>query len=75
MAIAATQRPRLAAAMGAAIAAEAKAVGIRQNYAPVGDLNSNPMNPVINTRSFGDRPETAVRMTGAYIEGLQRGGS
>lgn len=74
MAIAATQRPRLAAAMGAAIAAEAKAVGIRQNYAPVGDLNSNPMNPVINTRSFGDRPETAVRMTGAYIEGLQRGG-
>jgi beta-N-acetylhexosaminidase len=74
MAVAAAGRPRLAKAMGAAIAAEAKAVGIRQNYAPVGDLNSNPLNPVINTRSFSDNPETTSSMTGAYIEGLQKGG-
>jgi len=74
MAVAAAGRPQLTKAMGSAIAAEAKAVGIRQNYAPVGDLNSNPLNPVINTRSFSDRPETAISMTGAYIEGLQRGG-
>ena len=55
MAVSAAGDPELARSMGEIIAREARAVGIQQNYAPTVDLNINPANPVINTRSFGDR--------------------
>lgn len=47
-------------------------LGINMNLAPVLDVNNNPMNPVINTRSFGSDTDIVSRMGAAYIEGLQK---
>jgi len=74
MAIAAAQDSRLAAEMARAIAMEAKVVGLHQNYAPTLDLNINPLNPIINTRSFGDNLPLALSLSHAIIEGLQSNG-
>lgn len=53
---------------------ELRAMGINQNFAPVADVNSNPLNPVIGARSFSSRPELASQMVVAEIEGYQKGG-
>jgi beta-N-acetylhexosaminidase len=74
MAVAAARDPELAAQMARAIAKEARAVGLDQNYAPTVDLNSNPLNPIINTRSFGDDVTLTISMSNAIIEGLQTSG-
>ncbi|RXK88179.1 glycoside hydrolase family 3 protein [Chlorobaculum sp. 24CR] len=74
MAISAAGNPALARRMAEIIAREARAVGIQQNYAPTVDLNSNPANPVINTRSFGDRIPLVNAMSAAMIDGLQSNG-
>ena len=74
MALAATGDPELARSMARIIASEARAVGISQDYAPTVDLNINPANPVINTRSFGDQIPLAISMSTAIIEGLQSNG-
>ncbi len=74
MAIAATRDPDLAAQMARAVAAEAKAIGLNQNYGPTLDLNINPLNPVINTRSFGESVPMAISMSNAIIEALQSNG-
>jgi beta-N-acetylhexosaminidase len=74
MALAATREPELASAMAKAIAKEAKAVGLHQNFGPTADLNINPLNPVINTRSFGDNVPLVISMSSAIIEGLQSHG-
>jgi len=71
MALAATGNPELAYAMAKAIAGEARTVGIHQSYSPNVDLNINPANPVINTRSFGDNVPLAITMSNAMIEGFQ----
>jgi beta-N-acetylhexosaminidase len=55
-------------------AVEARAVGIHVNFAPVVDVNSNPANPIINTRSFGEDPAAVGRLAAAYVEGLRAGG-
>ncbi len=55
-------------------AAEARAVGVHMNFAPVVDVNSNPENPIINTRAFGEDPETVGRLAQAYIRGARAGG-
>ncbi len=55
-------------------AQEARAVGVHLNFAPVLDVNSNPLNPVINTRSFGEDPEAVARLGVAYLEGARAGG-
>jgi beta-N-acetylhexosaminidase len=44
-------------------------VGIHWLLAPVADVNNNPANPVINTRSFGEDPERVARLVGAFVEG------
>ncbi|MGA3205885.1 MAG: glycoside hydrolase family 3 N-terminal domain-containing protein, partial [Bryobacteraceae bacterium] len=54
---------------GLATAREARAVGIHWIFAPVADVNNNPENPVINTRSFGENAEDVARAVGAYIDG------
>lgn len=54
-----------------AIAREAKFVGVHWNLAPVCDINSNPRNPVINIRAFGNDADKVIRHAVAYIEGLQ----
>ncbi len=74
MALAATGDQELARSMARVVAREARAVGISQDYAPSVDLNINPANPVINTRSFGDRIPLAITMSSAIIDGLQSNG-
>ena len=74
MAIAATRDPELAYRAGLCTAREARAIGVHQNYAPVADVNTNPANPVINTRAFSDDPEQVRQMVEAYVRGSNEGG-
>ena len=64
----------LAREMGRAIALELVACGIRCNFAPVVDVDTNPRNPVIGDRSFGEDPDLVGRLGRAMIEGLQEKG-
>jgi len=75
MAIAATGRDEDAYDVGRAIAEEGRAVGIHINFAPVVDVNNNPANPVINTRSFGENPERVARLSALFVRGTQDGGA
>jgi beta-N-acetylhexosaminidase len=59
---------------GAISAREARAVGIQWAFAPVADVNSNPNNPIINVRSFGEDPHDVGRLVAAYIRGAHRNG-
>ena len=74
MAIGATRDTTLAYRAGKATAEEARALGVQMNFAPVADVNTNPENPVINTRSFGDDPRLVGDMVSAYIRGSRDGG-
>ncbi|HXG38852.1 MAG TPA: glycoside hydrolase family 3 N-terminal domain-containing protein [Bacteroidota bacterium] len=73
MLVGATRNPQYAYEMGKVIAKEARALGVHQDYAPVVDINNNPMNPVINTRSFGEDPRLVSEMAAAFTRGLQEG--
>jgi beta-N-acetylhexosaminidase len=64
----------LARQAGRVTAAEARAVGIHLTFGPVLDVNSNPANPIINVRSFGESPEAVARMATAWMEGAREGG-
>jgi beta-N-acetylhexosaminidase len=55
-------------------ALEARAVGIHWNFFPDADVNSNPANPIINTRSFGEDPKQVGDLVTAYIKGAHEGG-
>jgi len=59
--------------MGRALAHELSACGIRCDFAPVVDVDTNPNNPVIGDRSFGDDPDLVGRLGAAMIRGLQEG--
>lgn len=74
MAIAATGRDSDAYDVGRAIAQEGRAVGIHINFAPVVDVNNNPSNPVINTRSFGEDPQRVARLSALFVRGASAGG-
>ncbi|MEU9961531.1 glycoside hydrolase family 3 protein [Streptomyces sp. NPDC050982] len=54
--------------------AELRAMGIRQDYAPVADVNVNPANPVIGVRSFGADPQAVAGMVAAQVKGYQSAG-
>lgn len=54
---------------GAATAREARAMGVHWLFAPVADVNNNPDNPIIGTRSYGESPELVAAHVKAYIEG------
>ncbi|MFL5563412.1 MAG: glycoside hydrolase family 3 protein [Gemmatimonadaceae bacterium] len=58
-----------------AIGREARAVGIQVVFGPVADVNNNPANPVINTRSFGEDPKSVARLTVEFVRGLQDAGA
>jgi beta-N-acetylhexosaminidase len=64
----------LARRMGAALAAECASAGIKCDFAPNMDVDTNPDNPIIGNRSFGDDPERVGRLGAAMIQGLQGGG-
>ncbi len=74
MAFGAIGDPEFAYEYGRITAVEARALGVHLNFAPVLDVNSNPENPIINTRAFGEDPEAVARLGTAYIEGARAGG-
>ena len=59
---------------GRAIGEELHEIKIFVNFAPVVDINNNPKNPVINTRSFGEDREKVSRLGAAYVRGMQGAG-
>lgn len=74
MAIASSGRPENAYAAGRITARELRALGINFNLAPVLDVNSNPLNPVINVRSYGDAVATVAEYGIQMMRGLLEGG-
>jgi beta-glucosidase-like glycosyl hydrolase/CubicO group peptidase (beta-lactamase class C family) len=60
--------------LGRITGVEARAVGVHLAWVPVLDVNSNPENPIINTRSFGEDPEVVGRLGSAYIAGAHAAG-
>lgn len=67
----ALQDTALAYAYGKAIAQHCKALGVHINFAPVVDINTNPKNPIIGARSFGEDPEKVTRIAAAVMRGMQ----
>ncbi|AIR98513.1 glycoside hydrolase family 3 protein [Streptomyces glaucescens] len=63
-----------ARALGRIAGSELRAMGVRQDYTPVADVNVNPANPVIGVRSFGADPDAVARLVAAETAGYQRSG-
>lgn len=59
---------------GREMARQCRVLGVQVNFAPVADVNINPKNPVINTRSFGENPVNVANKVIAYARGLEEGG-
>jgi len=74
MAFGATGKTENAEAFGRITALEARAIGVHWNFFPDADVNSNPANPIINTRSFGGDPKEVGDFVAAYIRGAHEGG-
>jgi beta-N-acetylhexosaminidase len=74
MALAAAGNPRDAYTMGKITAREARAVGIHWIYAPDADVNNNPGNPIINTRSFGEDPARVAEFVAEFVRGVEENG-
>jgi beta-N-acetylhexosaminidase len=73
MAFGATGKTENAEAFGRITALEARAIGVHWNFFPDADVNSNPANPIINTRSFGGDPKQVGDFVAAYIRGAHQG--
>lgn len=74
MALGAADDTMLAKEVGAAVARAVKSMGFNWNFAPVLDLNNNPLNPVIAERSFGADPERAAELAMAWMDGSESEG-
>jgi beta-N-acetylhexosaminidase len=74
MAFGAAGSDSLAYELGRILGREARAVGVHLTFGPVLDVNSNPTNPIINTRSFGEDPALVSRLATAYIRGARDAG-
>ena len=74
MAFGATGNVEFARQSGRITAQEARAIGVQWNWFPDADVNSNPANPIINTRSFGEDPKLVGDMAAAYIAGAHEFG-
>ena len=74
MALGATRDPALTQSMYSIVGDELAALGINLNLAPVADVNNNPNNPVVGTRSFGDDPASVSVHVRAAIRGLRAAG-
>ena len=70
----AIQENRLIYDMGKDVARQMKRVGAQINFAPVADVNNNPNNPVINTRSFGEDILNVSSKSYMYAKGMQDNG-
>ncbi|GCE05253.1 glycoside hydrolase family 3 protein [Dictyobacter aurantiacus] len=71
MTLGAIDAPDLTREIAQATGREMKALGINMNLAPVADVNNNPANPVIGTRSFGEDPQRVARHVAAMVEGYR----
>jgi beta-N-acetylhexosaminidase len=74
MAFGAAGKLEYAEAFGRITALEARAIGVHWNFFPVADVNSNPDNPIINTRSFGEDARQVGDLVAAYIRGAKADG-
>lgn len=74
MTLGAIQDDELLYKMGGLMAQECKAMGIHFNFAPVVDVNSNPLNPIINARSYGENPIRVSDKGLALMKGMQDAG-
>jgi len=74
MAVSAGGNSKDAYTMGKITALEARAIGVQWIYAPVSDVNNNPGNPIINTRSFGEDPARVAEFVSAFVRGVQENG-
>ena len=74
LALGATRSEHLAEKAGEITALELSAVGVNLNFAPVMDINTNPRNPVIGVRAYGESAELVSQLGTAYIRGLQGNG-
>lgn len=74
MVVGAVSDDRVVYKYGAEVARECRRLGIHVNFAPVMDVNTNPKNPVIGYRSFGELPDMVTRKGIAYAKGLEDGG-
>lgn len=74
MAIGATRSAAFAETAGGITGRALRAVGVNINFAPVLDVNTNPANPVIGLRSFGEEPDLVSRLGRAFIAGLHQEG-
>jgi beta-N-acetylhexosaminidase len=71
MTLGAIQDDSLIYKMGREVARQCKRLGIHVNLAPVADVNNNPLNPVISTRSFGEDKDNVARKCLMYMKGMQ----
>lgn len=71
MTLGAVQNDTLITQMGARIAHHCKRLGVHINFAPVVDVNNNPENPIIGSRSFGENPVRVAQKAMALIKGMQ----
>ena len=74
MSLGAARSEELAFGLGQVLGTEARAIGVHMVFGPVLDVNSNPLNPIINTRSFGENPSLVSSLARAYIRGAQSKG-
>lgn len=74
MVLGCVQDNRLIFEYGREVARQCREIGVQVNFAPVADVNINPENPVINTRSFGEDPAEVADKVVAYASGLEAGG-
>jgi beta-N-acetylhexosaminidase len=74
MAFGATNNPQYANDFGRITAEESRAIGVHWNFYPDADVNSNPANPIINTRSFGEDPKLVSEFVTSYILGARASG-
>jgi beta-N-acetylhexosaminidase len=74
MAFGAAGKLDYAEAFGQITAQESRAIGVNWNFFPIADVNSNPANPIINTRSFGEDPQQVGELVAAYIRGARANG-
>ena len=71
MTLGATNDDSLLLEIGHVFGQQCKAVGVNINFAPVSDVNSNPQNPIINSRSFGENPIRVGRQAWMIAQGMQ----
>ncbi len=75
MAVASGGDPKDAYTMGKITALEARATGVQWVYAPDADVNNNPGNPIINTRSFGENPQRVAQFVSEFVRGVEENGA